>query len=164
MFKPRRIAAYSLGVAGLLVAMAAQAYPPYGYGPYPGYAPPMGTYGLLYGYGPPTMGAPERTQGLRVTRNTDAEAYYITIDTSGIDPKAVQVRVEGRWILIGLDRSTQDSTQQSFDEGRGYARSYSYSTGQTNRRFTVPQDADTQAMRREETEDQVRIIIPRRRN
>ena len=164
MLRRSRLVTHSLSVAGLLVAMAAQAYPPYGYGPYPGYAPPTGPYGPPFGYGPSAMGTPERAQSLRVSRSADADAYYITINTSGLDPKEVQVLAEGRWILIGLGQSKQDSTQQSFDQGRGYTQSYSYSTGQTNRRFTVPSDADTQAMRREETQDQVRIIIPRRRN
>lgn len=163
MLKLRCIAVYSLGIAGLLGAVSAQAYSPYGYGPYPGYGPPAGIYGPSYGYGPPETSVPGRAQGLRVSRSADANAYYITIDTSGIDPKEVQVLAQGRWILIGLGQSKQESTQQSFDEGRGFVRSYSYSTGQGNRRFTVPQDADVQAMTREEGKDQVRIIIPRRR-
>lgn len=146
-----------VALAVLTATGAVQAYPPYDYGPYPGYMPTP----QMPPYGPFGVGGPEQRQGLSISRDADADAYYITIATNGIEPKAVQVRTEGRWILIGLDRSQQDSYQDTFDQGRGYVRSYSLSSGQTSKRFTLPRDADPQALRREDGEKQVRVIIPR---
>ncbi len=163
MTKIRRSSTYGLGLAACWLAIAAQAYPAYGYGPPPGYPPFPGGYAEPpgYSYGP-TQARPSSGERLNITRDADANAYYLTIDTQGVDPKAVQVRIDGRSILVGMDRSKQDSVQQTFDEGRGYIRSYSLSRGQTNRRFTLPQDAETGAMQREDKDNQVRIVIPRR--
>lgn len=143
-----RFRAMALGVVGMVIACSAlgQTYAPYGQGPMPGYGPPPG----------------QPQQGLRIIRDADRSAYYILVSTGDIEPQAVQVRAEGRWLLIGVDRSKQDSLQQQFDEGRGYMRSYSFSTGQANRRFTLPQDADLQGMQREDGDQEVRITIPRR--
>lgn len=173
MFRRTGCYAVGFGILGLVLGGRVQAYEAYGYGPASGfgppdmgmadpygYAPPMG-YGEP-GYGPPGIRTGPR-EGLRIVRDADANTYYILISTSDVEPQAVQVRVEGRWILIGIDRSRQDSVQQSFDEGRGYLRSYSFSTGQTNRRLTVPQDADPQGLQREDGDKEVRITIPRRK-
>lgn len=185
------LSAIGWGFLGLTLGGAAQGAEAYGYGPGPGLTypemgypgpfgygpglspPEMGSSTGPYGYGPPSwdnagpygyspgMRAGPR-EGLRIIRDADANAYYILISTGDVAPQAVQVRIEGRWLLVGIDRSRQDSVQQSFDEGRGYQRSFSYSTGQTNRRLTVPQDADTAGMRREDGDREVRITLPRR--
>lgn len=150
--------AIAAGILGMACGSSAigQTASPYGQWPMPDYGPPSGGYAQPYGYG----AAPQR--GLRIIRDADPSAYYILVSTGGIEPVAVQVRTEGRWILIGVDRSKQDSTEQQFSDGRGYVRSYSFSTGLTNRRFTLPQDADLQGMQRENGDNEVRITIPRR--
>ncbi len=160
MFKASRCRAIAVGVIGVAATFSAvgQTYAPYGQGLMPGYGSPTGSYGEPYGYGAPPS---QPQQGFRIIRDADPTAYYILVSTGGIEPQAVQVRAEGRWLLIGLDRSKQDTTQQQFDEGRGYVRSYSFSSGQTNRRFTLPQDADLQGMKREDGDKEVRITIPR---
>lgn len=77
-------------------------------------------------------------------------------------PQEVQVRSEGPWILVSKDNSLQQLQEERFDDGHGFMRRFSYSSGTATRRFALPRDADPAAMRREESEDAVRIVIPRR--
>ena len=79
----------------------------------------------------------------------------------GVNPAEVKVDVNGPWILVTRDRSAESRQQETFDDGRGYRRSFSYSSGRASRRFTVPRDGDTSAMQRQDLEDAIRITIPR---
>lgn len=164
--------------------------PSYGYGPPPpasepptagappsGYgrgAPPSGLYGpgapftAPEGAGIPPAGFPDRgygygsdRPGIRVSRQTTEDAYILDIQLRGIRPDEVQVRAQGRWITIDRVSSAQEVRQEQFDEGRGYARSFSYSSGTASRRMTLPPDADVSAMQREDGERSIRIRFPR---
>jgi len=155
----------------------APAYPPFGLGYQPDYPAPAAAGPAPAGSAPayppfqPPFGFPGADRpgfgprsGFEIARETAEDAYILNIRLSGMKPQEVQVRTEGRWILVSKDRSLQQVQEDSFDDGRGYSRSFSYSSGTATRRFTVPRDADPAAMRREDSEGAVRIVIPRRQN
>jgi HSP20 family molecular chaperone IbpA len=154
------------GTEGSEQEMAPQApvYPPFG----PGYGGP--------GYGGPGYGGPgygRRGYGgggdrgpsgpLQISRQATEDAYIIEIPLGGLRPDEIQVTNEGNWISIGKKQSEQEVREDTFDQGRGFARSYSFSSGSASRRFSLPPDADMQAMTREESEEILRIVIPRKR-
>ncbi|MEA3275241.1 MAG: Hsp20/alpha crystallin family protein [Pseudomonadota bacterium] len=127
---------------------------------YPAYGPPPGYPRSFPGYDRPRFGGPPSR--FQISRETSEDAYILDIRLSGMKPEEVQVRTEGRWILISQDRSEQQAQEDSFDDGRGFTRSYSFSSGTASRRLSVPRDADLSAMTREESDDSIRILIPRR--
>lgn len=129
--------------------------------PYPPYGPPSGFSRGYPGSGRP---APRPTSGLRIAREASEEAYTLTIHLNGMSTEEVEVRAQGNWLVLSRNDSEQRVQQDSFDDGRGYTRSYSFSTGSASRRLSVPPDADLSAMSREDGENSVRIRIPRRRN
>jgi hypothetical protein len=131
--------------------------PPYGF---PGFGGPPGfpegfPGGGTGGFGPPG--------GLRISQDASDQAYGLTIDLDeGMDPAAIEVRPEGRSLVISRERSEQRVQEDSFDDGRGFARSFSYSSGSARRRLPVPWDADLGAMTREDADRRIRVTIPRR--
>lgn len=167
-------------------APPAQGYPPPGQGyqpPVQGFPPPLADYPAPPGftgpggYGfpsppdfpvPPGMSAPERGMPgrpggpLRFNQSVTAEGYVLEIPLEGMKAEEIQVDVEGRALRISRDTSAKTTREDSFDEGRGYQRSYSFSSGRTSRRISLPPDADGAAMQRQDSADQVRILIPRR--
>jgi hypothetical protein len=66
--------------------------------------------------------------------------------------------------VIGREQNEQKIQKDTFDDGRGYMHSYSYSTGTRSRRLSVPHDGDLSAMTREDGEDRIVVRIPRRRD
>jgi HSP20 family molecular chaperone IbpA len=164
----------------LAVALALTLFPglstawtPYGYGPYePGAQMPTGpdTFdpGFFPGYGGmPPMGpespdnAVSRLGGMRIEQSATDDAYLLTIQLSGVKPTEVKVEARGPWVLVTRDTSAENTQEESFSDGRGYRRSFSYSSGRMSRRFNVPRDGDTAAMQRQDTDDAIRITIPR---
>jgi HSP20 family molecular chaperone IbpA len=101
---------------------------------------------------------------LQISRRSTEDAYIIEIQLTGMTPEELQISTQGNWISIGKDQSRQEIKEDTFDQGRGFARSYSFSTGSASRRFSLPPDADVAAMTREESEGVVRVVIPRRRD
>ncbi len=122
-----------------------------------------------YGYGPPWAGpggAIPQTRALRLERSADQDNYYLTLHLSGMKAQEVKVTLEGggRWLSIDSDDSSESSHEQSSDQGGYYySRSFSYSSSRSNRRISLPRDADGSAMQRTDTEDRVEITIPRHR-
>jgi hypothetical protein len=74
----------------------------------------------------------------------------------------VQIQTRGQWIRISQIGSRQQVQEDTFDQGRGFMRSYSYSSGTASRQFSVPSDGDLSAMKREESGETIHITIPRR--
>lgn len=163
------------------------AYPPRGYGsgrdrPYEatapqvdGGAPPASPAPWARGYPGPgaRSGGPRgpggaggrgfgSPSGFRLQREASEDAYTLTIELNGMGPEQVQVRTRGQWIILSRERTEQQIQNDSFDDGRGYRRSFSYSSGTASRRLSVPGDGDLSAMSREDGENSVRIRIPRR--
>lgn len=165
-----------LVVALTLAPALAAAWTPYGDDPYQSRMPgqsspvpynqgpgrdvgPMGPMDPGGSLGPP----PPLTQrgGMRVQQSATDGAYLLDIELSGIKPAEVQVEARGQWILVSRGSSAEASQEETFSDGRGYRRSFSYSSGRASRRFNVPRDGDTSAMQRQDTDSAVRITIPR---
>ena len=139
--------------------------------PFPGrtgegrdWTPPLGprasgpeSYQGGFGRGGP-MG---RSDGLRIDRRATDDAYLLDIQLSGIKPAEVEVRVQGPWVLISRTSSAQSNQEETMSDGRGYRRSFSYSSGSMSRRFNLPPDADGAALQRQDADDAVHISIPR---
>jgi hypothetical protein len=104
---------------------------------------------------------PQPPGQLRLSPEVRDDAYVLTIDLDGQDAADVDVSPQGNALVITHRRSANTEYDQRFDNGRGYQRGWSWSSGQSSRRLPVPPDADMSGMRREQTEQQVRIIIPR---
>jgi HSP20 family molecular chaperone IbpA len=170
MSSPKRIVVtFTLALAPAL----ATAWTPYGYGPYQpaapdrsgpgvydqGSTPEVGPMGPMESGGPPPPMA--QRGGMRIRQSATDDAYLLDIQLSGVNPADVKIEVRGPWILVTQNRSAETRQQETFDDGRGYRRSFSYSSGRASRRFTVPRDGDTSAMQRQDTEDTIRIAIPR---
>ena len=129
--------------------------------------------------GPPPEGAPDagKAQGgsamsppwpggtsaapLRIRRQVTPEAYLLRIAPGDGKTADIQVTPSGRALEISRISGSQTSEERSFDDGRGYMRSFSYSSGSTNRRIPMPPDADMAAMSREESDGTILIRIPR---
>ncbi len=159
-----------------LVPVLAGAWTPYGYGPYqpvlpdqtgpnvldqgpnPGYGPmdPMESRGRS---GPPPRMA--QSGRMRIQQSATDAAYLLDIQLSGVKPADIKVEIRGPWVLVTRETSSESTQEETFGDGRGYKRSFSYSSGRASRRFNVPRDGDTSAMQRQDTEDAVRITIPR---
>jgi len=115
---------------------------------------------------PPAPMTPPLTQmgGLRIQRSATDQAYLLTIYLAGVKPDEVRVEARGPRLLVTRDRSTEASQEETFTDGRGYRRSFSYSSGRVSRRFNVPPDGDTSAMQRRDTEEAIYVTIPRTAN
>jgi len=101
---------------------------------------------------------------LQISRRATQNAYIIEIPVTEISADDLQITTQGNWISIGRKQSQQETREDTFDQGRGFARSYSFSSGSASRRFSVPGDADMQAMTREESDGVLRLVIPRRKH
>lgn len=132
-------------------APAVPAYPDYGPGSRPSRGPSS--------FGDRGFGAPS---GFRISRTTSDDAYTLTIGLEGMAPEELQVSTQGQWILLSRERSAQQVQKDDLDDGRGFTRSFSYSTGTSSRRLSVPRDGDLSAMTREDDVGSIRIRIPRR--
>jgi hypothetical protein len=177
MPSPKRV------IATIVLAFApalAGAWTPYGYSPYQ-QAPPDLSSPEVFDQGPSTdfgpmgpaspiepvdrMGPPPGSQfvGMRIRQSATEQAYLLDIQLSGVKPADVKVEARGPWILVTRDASSQATNQETFSDGRGYRRSFSYSSGRASRRFNVPRDGDTAALQRQDSEDAIRIAVPRTR-
>ncbi len=125
--------------------------------------PPPPDFSAPPGLAAPERGMPGRLGGpLRYNQSITAEGYVLEIPLEGMKAEEIQVDVQGRSLRISRDTSTRTSREDNFDDGRGYQRSYSFSSGRTSRRLPLPPDADGAALQRQDSADQVRILIPRR--
>ena len=99
--------------------------------------------------------------GMRLTQHRGDEAYTLDIDLNGLDPARVQVVPAGSALVIVAERSAQIERNETFDDGRGFRRSYSWTGGSRMRRLPVPPDGDLGAMLREDSDGGILIVIPR---
>jgi hypothetical protein len=104
-----------------------------------------------------------RPAGLDISREATEDAYLLEIRADRMDLREIRIEARGGWILVATDSDASDVRAESFDQGRGFSRSYSFSTGTAQRRFRLPPDADAASMTRQDGEDAIRIRIPRRR-
>ena len=143
---------------------------------FPGSAVGVGPYGYGYPY-PATPDTPwahpgpergdigmARPTRLRIERGGDANNYYVTIQGANLAPEAVTINLEGgRWLAIGTGEADTTHQEDIAPDRSAYYRSFSYSSSNRARRISLPRDADVGAIRRENTGNGVRIVIPRLR-
>ena len=105
----------------------------------------------------PPSSMPYRSYGgVRIEKGMDQDGYKLHIYPSkDIDPESIQVRIVGRSIII----ESKQSFQQEERSDRGF---YSYSRSSSNfrRRFSIPRNADIEHMKRSQNEGVVTITLP----
>jgi len=141
------------GAAGGFPAM------PYGYGlgmPGQVFAPIYNPLGHVQRFG-----AMNKASGFFVTQRATGDAYVLDIALNNMQPAQLQVDIRGPWIRISAKDTREDMREEQFGDGRGFMRSYSYSSGSNVQRIALPRDANPAGMRRENTADSVHIFIPR---
>lgn len=121
-------------------------------------------------FAPPSPPGPTfaMNQGMDIQTREDDKGYYLIIRTQGIAPDQVRVDIQGNQIAIeaGNENSRRVTRNGPGNDGRGqsysYHYSYSSSSSHTFRRLSLPLDADTGKLAREDGEGQVTIFIPRK--
>ncbi|MEA3638982.1 MAG: Hsp20/alpha crystallin family protein [Lamprobacter sp.] len=155
-----RLTAAALGIGLMMAAFGTSAQPPQGaaagqprppLAALPG-ADPMRNFGAVRRWG---TGQPRMTQV-----QTD-DAYLLLIDLNALPPENVQVQPVGRSLFVRTHRDARTRRSETFGDGRGYRESYRVSTGSRTRRLPVPPDGDLAGLTREDSPEQVRILIPR---
>ncbi len=135
-------------VIALLLAVSAQAQSPADY------------YAVAPGMGRPPMdrgvGFSQR-RGIHFQQSQDDKGYHLIIHTQAYTPDAIEVRVEGPYLVV--------QNQQSQRLENRSERGYSFTSHATSfkRRFRIPRDADVAAMGRKEGEGNLVITLPYRR-
>jgi HSP20 family molecular chaperone IbpA len=98
---------------------------------------------------------------LRVTREVTEDAYLVRILVGDGKTDEIQVTPLGRSLAISRTADAQTLQEDTFDDGRGYQRSFSYSRGAESRRLGLPPDADLGSMTREVSNGTITLRIPR---
>ena len=114
-------------------------------------------------YSPPAYGqAPQgnhfvKQAGIRFDRYRDQDGYHLRIQTRGMDPESLQVSVQGRSLVV--ENRESHRVERSSERG-----SYQFASSSSNmrRRFSLPPDADAQAMQRRVEEGALVISLPYR--
>ena len=121
-------------------------------------APEAGIFGPSRTPGALPMAMPGQ---LRITREVTDVAYVIRIAVGDGKTGDVQVTPMGRSLAISRTARAESVQEDTFGDGRGYQRSFSFSHGSTSRRLGVPPDADLAQMTREESDGTIVLRIPR---
>jgi hypothetical protein len=167
----------SFGYPGTEFPPSGMGYGAPAYGPPPGEYGPVGSMQPPAGYQPPgygptagPYGGPAEAEdgsvsfdfaGMRLTQRRSDDAYTLDIELNGVDPSQVRI-VPGRsGLTIVAGQTAQTESEETFGDGYGFRRSYSWSSGQSVKGLPVPPDGDLSALQREEGEDMIRILIPR---
>ena len=124
----------------------------------------------------PNTGAPRRppvaafplpnqamvTRGLRIARETTADAYLVRIGIGNAKPDEVQINLAGRNLIIAMHSDARTLQEDTMPDGRGYRRSYSVAQGSMSRRLALPPDADAARMTKSVSDGTILLRIPRR--
>lgn len=160
-----RLTAAALGISLSVALTSGFAAPPRG----PVGEQPVPVPAMPYRAPLPDSSAGHRwsTGQVRMTQERTEDAYILIIDLNGLAPDDVQVRpfgqtVFGQTLLVRMRRDARTRRSETFDDGRGYRESYRVSSGSSTRRLPVPPDGDVFGLTREDSAEQVRILIPRR--
>ncbi len=91
------------------------------------------------------------------------DGYRLTIGLNeGQKAEDIQVEPRGRGLLIRSERENFTRSERDLQNGQGFSRSFSFSSGRFQRHIGAPPDADLGAMTRSDEEQRVIIILPRR--
>jgi len=114
------------------------------------------------GPGGPGVASQQRRAQIRMTQERTDDLYLLIIDLEGLPPENVQVRPMGQSLLVRTRVDARSRRSERYGDGSGYRESYRFSSGSSTRRLPVPPDGDLFALAREDSAEQVRILIPRR--
>ena len=95
--------------------------------------------------------------GIRFERYRDQEGYHLRIQTRGMDPESLQVSIQGRSLVV--ENRESHRVERSSERG---SYQFASSSSSMRRRFTLPPDADAQAMQRTVEEGALVISLPYR--
>ena len=155
-----RFSAVALGISLSLAAVAVVAAPSEGsVDGQPAPPPAASSVSPMRDSGPARRWS---TGQVRMTQEQTEDAYILIIDLDGLAPENVQVRPLGRSLLVRTRHDARTRRSETYGDGRGYRESYRISSGSSTRRLPVPPDGDIARLTREESDEQVRILIPRR--
>ncbi|NEX16304.1 MAG: hypothetical protein C1943_06660 [Halochromatium sp.] len=162
-FLSKQFTAAALGIGLTMAAFSAAAQPAQGFvnGP-PLPLPPLTTAPSADPMRIPSAAQRWGTSQVRIMQEQTEDAYLLIIDLNGLNPEYVQVRPYGRSLLVRTRQDTRTRRSETFSDGHGYRESYRVSTGSSTRRLPVPPDGDLARLSREDSAEQVRILIPRR--
>jgi HSP20 family molecular chaperone IbpA len=118
----------------------------------PGYYNPGGPY--YRGVEAPSSFQVQRR--VRFRQDQDESGYHLRILLQGYTPEAIQVSVDGRFLLV--------ENKEVHQVDKRNERSYSFvsSSSSMRRRFRLPWDADVSGMQRSEKEGEIIITLPYR--
>jgi hypothetical protein len=120
---------------------------------------PLGTNGT--GEPAPSGATVLRFAGMTLTLARTESAYTLDIALGDIDATQVQIGPAGQLLMVVVNRSEQATREEQFDDGRGYRRSFSYSSGRSVKRLPAPPDANLAALQREDADGRIHVTIPR---
>ena len=86
----------------------------------------------------------------------DAEGLTLTAELPGLDPKAVEVKVENQVLTLSGERKLERA-----DKRENYHRVESW-TGRFTRSFSLPPTVDVEKIRAEQKHGLLRVFLPRR--
>ena len=86
----------------------------------------------------------------------DAEGLTLTAELPGLDPKAVEVKVEDRVLTLAGERKLEREEKRE-----NYHRVESWS-GSFSRSFTLPSNVDVEKIRAEHKNGLLRVFLPKR--
>lgn len=96
--------------------------------------------------------------GIRVEKGMDEKGYYLTIHMGGMAPEDLIIKPMNGSLVISSSHLSQTETR---DQTPGRSYRFSRSFGSFNRRISLPFDADTENMERNDSDDVVTLFMPR---
>jgi HSP20 family molecular chaperone IbpA len=95
-------------------------------------------------------------RAVRFKQDRDDKGYHLKIITRGYTPEAIQVRVDGPFLVV----ENREAHRVENRHERGY--SFSSSSSSMRRRFRLPRNADGARMQRAEEDGVIVITLPYR--
>lgn len=104
----------------------------------------------------------QRPGQVRLTQSRSDEQYVLEIALDGLPPENVQVRPLGQALLVRTRFDARQRRSETLGDGQGYRERFSMRSGASTRRLPVPPDGDLSRLQRQDGDDRVRVLIPRR--
>jgi len=107
------------------------------------------------GYASPSNSGFSYRKGVRFERRREPGGYILRIHLRGYTPDAIQVRTQGRFLVVE-NRESQRMEQR--DDRGGYR--FTSTASNLRRRFFLPPDANPAGMQRKDGKEMIVITIP----